>query len=193
GKPLFQTYLTGFLKECLPVIDPELAKKVRICLAEDAEAVANATSDALDANPGIVLSALSCLGGTASSRARGQSRKLKVLEDIDRSGFNDAVSESVSHLDTYEVAGLINAACRVIDRVHDARPDIVNNLAGGIVDSVDTEQVRRVARWLIPDLVEALRPLAPAIVPELVKGLQVLAAGEEGSGISVSFCAGGET
>jgi hypothetical protein len=192
GKPLFQTYLTGFLKECFPVIDPGLAKKVRICLAEDAEAVANATSEALDANPGIVLSALSSLGEISSSEARGQARRLKVLEDIDRSGFNAAVSESVSDLDTFEVAGLINTACRVIDRVHDAKPDIVNNLVGGIVDSLDMEQVKRVARWLIPDLVEAFRPLAPAIVPELIKGLHELAAGEEGSGISVSFCAGGE-
>lgn len=192
GKPLFQTYLANFLMECFPAIDPELARKVRICLAEDAEAVANATAEALDAHPGIVLSTLSSLGETASSRARGQARRLKVLEDVERSGFNAAVSGSASDLDTYEVAGLINAACRVMDRVHDAKPDIVNSMVGGIVDSVDTEQVRRIARWLIPDLVEALRPLAPVIVPELVKGLRELATGDEGPGCSVSFSAGGE-
>jgi len=192
GRPLFQTYLTGLLKDCFAAMDPELVKKVRICLAEDAEAVANATSEALDANPHLALSSLSSLGERKSSQARGQARRLKVLEDIGESGFNGAVSESVSNLDTYEVAGLINTACRVIDRAHDAKPDIVNSLVGGIVDSVDAGQLGRIARWLIPDLVEALRPLAPVIVPELIKGIHELANGEEGLIISASTASGGE-
>ena len=192
GRPLFQTYLTGLLKDCFAAMDPELVKKVRICLAEDAVAVANATSEALDANPHLALSSLSSLGERKSSQARGQARRLKVLEDIGESGFNGAVSESVSNLDTYEVAGLINTACRVIDRAHDAKPDIVNSLVGGIVDSVDAGQLGRIARWLIPDLVEALRPLAPVIVPELIKGIHELANGEEGLIISASTASGGE-
>lgn len=192
GKPLFQVYLTGFLKNYFPAMDPGLMKKIRICLAEDAEAIANAVSEAWDANPNVVLSALSSLGEIQNCRARGKTRKLQVLEDIETPGFNTAVSESVSSLDTYEVAGLVNTLCRVIDRVHDAKPDIVRNLVGGIVDSVDAEQVRRIVRWLVTDLVEAIRPLAPVVVPELVKGLQELANEEESGGISISTASGGE-
>jgi len=192
GKPLFQKYLTGFLKDYFSAMDPELLKKVRICLAEDKESIANAKSEALDANPRIVLSVLSSLGKVKNSEVRGKARKLKVLEDIDRAGFNAAVSESVSDLDTYEVAGLINTACRVLNQVHDAKPDIVGNLVGGIVDSMDSEQIRRTFQWLIPDLVEALRPLAPIIVPELIKGFNELVIQEDGAGISLTFAEGAE-
>ncbi|MBP1711719.1 MAG: hypothetical protein H6Q49_1921 [Deltaproteobacteria bacterium] len=192
GKPLFQKYLTGFLKDYFSTMDPELAKKVRICLAEDKESIANAKSEALDANPHIVLSVLSSLGKVKNSEVRGKARKLKVLEDIDTAGFNAAVSESVSDLDTYEVAGLINTACRVLNQVHDVKPDIVRNLAGGIVDSMDSEQIRRTFQWLIPDLVEAIRPLAPIIVPELIKGFNELAIQEDGAGISLTFAEGAE-
>lgn len=192
GKPLLQTYLTAFLNDYYTAMDSELARKVRICLAEDKETIANANSEALDANPRIVMSMLSSLGKVKSSEVRGKARKWKVLEDIETAGFNAAVSDSVSDLDTHEVAGLINTACRVLDRIHDARPDIVSNLMGGIADSIDSEQVRRISKWLIPDLVEALRPLAPIIIPELIKGFNELTPREEGAAISLSFAEGGE-
>jgi hypothetical protein len=125
------------------------------------------------------------MGAVKSSRARAMSRKLKSVEETDPAGLDAAVSESVSDLDTYEIAGLINTACSILERVHQARPDIVSSLLGGIADSVDTEQVRRICGWLIPDLVDALRPLAPVIVPELIRGLQDLTG-------PLSAAAGGE-
>ncbi|HQN20575.1 MAG TPA: hypothetical protein PKV86_15595, partial [Syntrophobacteraceae bacterium] len=192
GKPLLQTYLTGFLRDYYTAMDPELARKARICLAEDQETIANAKADALDANSRMVLSLLSSLGKVTSCKVRGKSRKWRILEDVEKAGFNAAVSESVSDLDTHEVAGLINTACSVLDRVHDAKPDVVSNLVGGIVDSIDSEQVRRISKWLIPDLVEALRPLAPIVLPELIKGFNELVTPEEGAAISLSFAEGGE-
>lgn len=132
GKPLLQTYLTGFFRDYYTAMDPELARKARICLAEDQETIANAKADALDANSRMVLSLLSSLGKVTSCKVRGKSRKWRILEDVEKAGFNAAVSESVSDLDTHEVAGLINTACSVLDRVHDAKPDVVSNLVGGL-------------------------------------------------------------
>jgi hypothetical protein len=68
----------------------------------------------------------------------------------------------------------------------------VSSVAGGIADSVDAEQVRRVCEWLIPDLVDALRPLAPIIVPEIIRGLGELAGPDHASGSTSAFAAGGE-
>ncbi len=174
GRPLFQMYLAGLLNDCFPVIKPDLLKKARIALAEDTEAYANALSDAMKANPSILLSILSSMGAVRSSRARALSRKLRSVEEADQAGLDAAVSESVSDFDTYEVAGLINTACSVLERIHQARPDIMTSLAGGIVDSVDTEQVKRICAWLIPDLVDAIRPLVPVIMPEIIRGLHDL-------------------
>jgi hypothetical protein len=179
GRPLFQVYLTALLNDCLPVLKPDLLKKARIALAEDGEACANALADAMKSNPAIPLSFLSSIGAVQSSRARTMSRKLRSLEETDQAGLDAAVSESVSDLDTYEIAGLINAACSVLERIHQARPDIVSSLVGGIVDSLDTEQARRICSWLIPDLADAVRPLIQAIAPEISGVIPAASGGEQ--------------
>ncbi len=192
GRTLFQTYLTTLLNECLPVMKPELLKKARIALAEDGEAYANAMSEALKSNPAILLSVLSTIGAVRSSRARAVSRKLRAVQEMDQSGLNAAVSESVSDLDTYGIAELVNTTLSLLESIHDARPDIVSSLAGGIADSVDTERLRRTCEWLIPDLVDALKPLAPAVMPEIIKGLKDLAGSHDMAGASIFAAAGGE-
>jgi hypothetical protein len=179
GRPLFQTYLTGLLNDLLPVLKPELLKKARIALAEDGEAWANSLADALRSSPAVLLAFLSSLGAVQSSRARAMSRKLKSLKETDQAGLDAAVSESVSDLDTYEIAGLVNAALGVLERIHQARPDIVAGIAGGIVDSLDADQLKRICGWLIPDLAAAFRPVLQALAPEIGRSTPAAAGGEQ--------------
>jgi len=167
GRPLFQAYLTDFFTGCLPGLKPGLLKKARVALAEDGEACANALADALRENPAILLSFLSSAGSVVSSRARALSRKLSSVEEAGREGVDAAISESVSDLDTYAVAGLVNALLGFVERVHDARPDIVASLAGGIADSIDAEKAGRIGRWLVPDLLDALGSLAGVVMQEI--------------------------
>ena len=167
GRPLFQAYLTDFFTGLLTGLKPELLKKARVALAEDGEACANALADALRADPAVLLSFLASTGSVVSSRARALSRKLSSVEEASREGVDAAISESVSDLDTYAVAGLINALLGFVERVHDARPDIVASLAGGIADSIDAEKAGRISRWLVPDLLDALGPLAGVVMQEI--------------------------
>ena len=96
---------------------------------------------------------------------------MRIYEEIDQTGFNAAISESISDLDTYEIAELVNGACRVLNRVHAVKPDILSSLACGIVDSVTPGEIEKTLKWLVPDLVLAVKPLAPVIMPELLRGL----------------------
>jgi hypothetical protein len=171
GKPLMQSYLTGLLRECASHLDPELVRKVLIIFAEDRLSINNAVSDALTDNPGITLSRLASIGSVRNSAVKAGSRRLRVYEEIGQAGLNAAVSESISDLDTFEIAELVNSACRVLNRIHAAHPDILNNLAGGVVDSLSNEEVGRTFKWLVPDLVQAVKPLAPTIMPVLIRGL----------------------
>jgi hypothetical protein len=180
GKPLFQIYLTDLLHDCLPEMDPELAKKIRIIFAQDREAIANAVAEALIDNPEITLSYLASLGSVKTSDIKAQSRKLGVIEEIDPDSLKSAVSESMSDLDTYEIAGLVNTVCRVVNRIHDAKPDIVSNALSGVVDSVDSEEVKRTLQWLVPDVVAAIKPLATTVMPQLIKSLSELISPDEG-------------
>lgn len=192
GRPLFQAYLTDFFTDCLSGLKPELLRKARVALAEDGVAHANALADALRSNPAVLLSFLSSMGSVASSRARALSRKLSSVEETGREGLDTAISGSVSDFDTCAVAGLVNAVLSVAERVHDARPDIVASLAGGIADSLDEEKLRRVCRWLVPDLLEALRPLAGAVMQEIAEGPGRSPAAGCGAGRSWDLSAGGE-
>src|SRR5690606_28544465 len=84
GKPLLQTYLTGFLRDYYTAMDPELARKARICLAEDQETIANAKADALDDNTRIVFSFISSLSKVTSSKVGGTIRKCRIQDDIEK-------------------------------------------------------------------------------------------------------------
>ncbi|MDT8271696.1 MAG: hypothetical protein RRA35_00745 [Desulfomonilia bacterium] len=180
GRPLFQIYLTDLLRDTLAGLDPELVRKVRIILAEDKEVIANAMADALRDNQALTLSAISSLGSEKTSVIKAETRKLGVIEDVDLDGLKTAVSESASNLDTYEVAGFINTICRVVNRVHDANPDVLSSLLGQVADSVDPEEVKKTVSWLIPEIVEAVKPLASAVMPSLLIGLSALVSPEAG-------------
>jgi len=171
GKPLLQIYLTDLLREFLPHLDKDLLRKVRIIFAEDREAIASSFRDALEANPEVTLSRLSTTGAAWTSDIKVRNRRLGTLEDLDGKGLQEAVSESIADLDTFEAATLVNVFCRVLNRIHDARPDAVASILGGIADSVNTDELKATARWLIPDVVSAVKPLMSGLVPELIRGL----------------------
>lgn len=180
GKPLFQIYLTDLLHDCLRELDPELVKKIRVIFAEDREAVANAFASALSHNPELTLSSLASFGLVKTSAIRARARKLGVMDEIAPEGLKSALSESMSDLDTYEIAGLVNSAFRVANKIHEAKPDIVSNALSGVVDSVNVEEVRKTFQWLIPDVVEAVRPLASTVMPFLIKALSGLISPDDG-------------
>jgi hypothetical protein len=180
GKPLFQVYLTKFMNEFLSETDPELVRKLRIILAEDGEAVANAASEALTGNPNIALSYLSSMGAVKTLHAKARTRKLQVVEELDGDGLKAAVTDSATDLDTYEIAGLVNTTCRAVNRIHDLAPDLVGNLLGSVADSIDVEEIRKTASWLIPDAVAALKPVAAQIIPLVITGLVELLSPEGG-------------
>jgi hypothetical protein len=174
GKPLMQLYLSDVLKACLPAMNPELTKKARVILAEDKLSIAQAVSDALTDNPGITAASLAASGAVQSAGIKARARKLKVYEDLDRDSLKAALTESLSDLDTYEIAELINTFCRILNRIHAAKPGFLLSLAGGVVDSLDQEEIGEVAQWLVSDLAQALKPLAPTLMPVFIKALSEL-------------------
>jgi len=181
GKPLFQIYLTDLLGKSAPEIKPELLKKARIALAEDREAFSGALADALTDNPALVLAYVSSLGLVKSSSVKAASRRLKVLEDIDRADLDSAALEASRDMDTFEAAELVNTFFRVINRLHEGNPDIFADVARSIADSLDASEVRQTLEWLVPEVLDAFMPLIAEALPVIMKGLGRDAGGAPGS------------
>ncbi|HQP31564.1 MAG TPA: hypothetical protein PLB81_09560, partial [Deltaproteobacteria bacterium] len=174
GKPLMQLYLTDVLKACLPALNPELLTKARVVLSEDKLSIAQAMADALHDNPAVSAASLAAMGAVKSADFKARTRKLEVFEDIDQTSLKEALSQSLSELDTYEIAAFINTGCRILNRVHTLKPGFLMGLAGGVVDSLDQEEIGQTAQWLAGDMVQALKPLAPTLMPVFIKALSEL-------------------
>jgi len=84
------------------------------------------------------------------------------------------MDEAVKEFDTYEAADLVNLTCKVLNRLHDSKPDLISSLLSGVVDSISSDEVAKTAQWLVPDVVNAVKPLAQAMMPELLNVLQLL-------------------
>jgi len=180
GKPLFQIYLTELLEEALPTIDPVLLGKAKIALAEDSGAIASALADALSRNPDLLLEMVSSYGAVKTPLITGASRKVRLFEEVDQGQLADAVSRGLSDLDTYEISELINAAIRIVNRVHEERPDVISSLLSSVVNSINTAEIKTASEWIIPEITEVLRPVTSEVAPSLIRGLSEILAPEDG-------------
>jgi len=171
GKPLFQIYLTTLLREALPNIDPVLLKKAKIALAEDREAISNALADAMSDNPEIMMEMISAYGSTKTPHIKGASRKIRFFEEMDQDQLADATAKGLSDLDTFEIAEIINGSLRTINAIHESRPEIFSTIACSVADSVDSQELRASADWIIPEFVEANRTVIEAFMPAIINSL----------------------
>lgn len=171
GKPLFQVYLTSLLQEALPNLDPVLIRKAKVALAEDKEAIAHALSDALTENPAYLIEMVSAYGSIKTPVIKGTSRKVRLYEEVNQEALAEATSKGLSDLDTFELAEVINGFLRVLNRIHESRPEVFSNITRSIFDSVNAEEIKATSQWLIPELVDAARPILTASMPQLINGL----------------------
>jgi hypothetical protein len=171
GKPLFQIYLTDALLEALPNIDPVLLKKAKIALAEDREAVSNALADALTDHPDLMMEMISAYGSTKTPLVKGASRKIRLFEEMDQEGLADATAQGLSDLDTFEVAEIVNGFLRTINSIHEKRPEVFSTIACSIADSVDAEELMIAADWVIPEIVEAAKPVIAPSIPIIINAV----------------------
>ena len=171
GRPLFQVYLTELLKGAASRIDPQLLAKARIALAEDRQSVSSALADTMEENPELALALVSTLGATGNSAIRSRASRLKVLSALDQGRLNQAAAMAGSELDTFEAAEFVNTLFLLINRLHDANPDLFASVARSVADSLDPQEVRQTLQWLVPELIDAFQPVLAEVMPVIVGGL----------------------
>ncbi|MCX5849836.1 MAG: hypothetical protein NTW65_10345 [Deltaproteobacteria bacterium] len=170
GKSLFEIYLTNFLKDAASQIDPVVFTKARIALAEDGETIAKSLSETMAENEKLLFASLSAYSALENPKIRTKAIKMRLYEDADQEKFIEAAAKGISDLDTQQMADNFNAALRIINNIHDAKPELFTTLIRGFADSVDEDELEKTARWLVPEIVDSFKTLAPAVMPSLING-----------------------
>lgn len=170
GKPLFEIYLTSFLKDAISEIDPEILTKARIALAEDGETIAKSLAEAMGENENMLFASLAAYSALENPKIRTRSIKMNLYEDADQEKFIEAAAAGISDLDTQLMAENFNAALRIINNIHEGRPELFSTLLRGFADAVDENELEKTGRWLLPEMVGTFKTLAPSVMPALING-----------------------
>lgn len=173
-KSKLDIYLDDIMKAYHGAKNQYLQKMLPIYLGEIRESIANSSARSLIDNEEIFLAQIASFGAVKSSDVKVQNARLRIYEATDQEKLGAVIDEAVKEFDTYEAADLVNLTCKVLNRLHGAKPDLIGSLLSSVVDSISSDEVAKTAQWLVPDVVNALKPLAQAMMPELLKGLAEL-------------------
>jgi hypothetical protein len=173
-KSKLDLYLDDIMKAYHGAKNQYLQKMLPVYLGEIRESIANSSARSLMENEEIFMAQIASLGSVKSSDVKVKNARLRVYEAADKEKLGAVMDEAVKEFDTYEAADLVNLTCKVLNRLHDAKPDLIGSLLSGVVDSISSDEVAKTAQWLVPDVVHAVKPLAQAMMPELLKGLAEL-------------------
>lgn len=170
GKSLFEIYLTNLLKDAVSEIDPEIFTKARIALAEDGESIAKALAEVMSENEKMLFASVAAYSALENPKIRAQAIKMNLYENADPGKFIEVAASGISDLDTQVMAENFNAALRIINNIHEAKPELFTTLLRGFADSVDEDELQKTAQWFVPEIVGTFKTLAPAAMPSLING-----------------------
>jgi hypothetical protein len=173
-KSNLEVYLDDVMAAYHRVRDPHLQKMLPVYLGEIRESFAKASARSLTNNQEILLAQLASLGQVQTSDLRVKTARLHAIESVDDEKFGSTIAGTVQEFGMYDAADLVNTICGILNKLHDSRPDLIGSTLSGIVDSISADEVRKTATWLVPDVVNAVKPLIREIKPDLLRGLAEL-------------------
>ena len=173
-KSKLEVYLDDVMSAYHGARDPYLQKMVPVYLGEIRESFAKSSARALMMHQDSLIAQIASLGAVRTSELRVKTTRLQAIESVDDERLGSVMSDAVKEFGAYDAAELLNTMCRILNKLHDARPDLVGSLLSGIADSISLDEIRQTASWLVPDFVTAIKPLVQEIKPTLLRGLAEL-------------------
>ena len=173
-KSKLEVYLDDVIAAYHGAKDPYLQKMLPIYLGEIRESIAKSSARSLTHNRKILLAQLASLGPAKTSDLRVKTARLQAIKSVEDEEFGSTMSESIQGFGTYDAADLVNTICGLLNKLHDVNADLIGSTLSAIADSISADEVKKTASWLIPDIVNAIKPLVQEIKPDLLMGLAEL-------------------
>jgi hypothetical protein len=180
GLPQFSADLRTILADFASALDPVVIAKARTALAQDLETIRNTWTETMAARPDLFLSELRQMADRRNPAIRATRREFDLLANMPEVDVNNALAAGLSDLDSQELGETINAALRIFNSLRRSHPEAVPRVLAGMAGTIDTEELKDAAAWIIPSAVEAVKPLAGAIMPSVLRGLAELLTPEPG-------------
>lgn len=184
GKPQMPADLAALVGEALGSMDIELLLKARALLADTKESTHNALLALLEEQPALVRE---MIASRFRRRAHGFRRLARETDLLERTLRDDeittAVTSGLGEIDGQELADTLNRLLTIANQVHDASPQALRGVLTQVVGALDEGEARESVRWVVEDLVVALKPVASEVLPPVIKGLaELLASAADGNG-----------
>ncbi len=180
GLPQFGADMRIILADFASALDPEVIVKARTALAEDLETIRNAWTETMAQRPDLFLASLRHASDRRNPRIRATRREADLIAGMPEVDVNNALSAGLSNLDTQELGETINTVLRLLNSLRRSHPKALPQVLAGIATTIDTDELKEAARWIVPSTVTAVKPLAGAVMPPLIRGLAELLTPEQG-------------
>jgi hypothetical protein len=180
GLPQFGADLKILLEDFASALDPQVIGKARTALAQDMETIRNTWTETMADRPELFLSELRQIAERRNPGIRATKREFDLLANIPEVDVNNALSAGMSDLDTQELGETINTVLRLLNSFRHSHPEAVPRFLAGVASTIDTDELKEAAAWIVPAAVDAVKPLAGAIMPAVLRGFAELLTPEPG-------------
>ena len=180
GLPQFGADLRILLADFVSALNPEVIVKARTALAEDMETIRNAWTETMAERPDLFLASLRHSADRRNPQIRATRREVDLLADLPEDEVNEAISAGLSDLDTQELGETINTTLRLLNSLRRSHPEALPGVLAGVAATIDTDELKDAASWIVPSAITAVKPLAVAIMPSVIRGLADLLTPEPG-------------
>ncbi len=179
GKPQLPADLSTLVGDVLRSVDIELVLKVQSLLAETEESTRDALLVLLEEQPALVREMVAT---HFRRRASGFRRLARATDVLERALTDDDIAATVTkglgEIDAQELADTLNRLLAIANRVRDASPNALRAVLAQVFGALDEREAGETVRWVVADLVAALKPVAHQVLPPVIKGLADLLAAE---------------
>lgn len=181
GLPQFSADLRILLADFASTLNPEVLVKARTALAQDMETIRNTWTETMAARPDLFLSELQQMAERRNPAIRAARREVDLLAGMPEADVNNALSTGLSDLDTQELGETINTVLRLLNSLSRTNPEAIPRVLAGVAATIDTDELKDAAAWIVPAAVNAVKPLSGAVMPSVLRGLAELLTPEPGA------------
>ncbi|MBP7739015.1 MAG: hypothetical protein KA369_23795 [Spirochaetes bacterium] len=163
--------------DTLGEIDVSLLIKSQGMLRELRDLVRISVIQVLEDNPAIAADFFQSHFRSLVSWVRAWSQKAETFQRVFSDGdIAREFARGMGDLDAQEMAAALSAVCGLFNQVRQLSPGTIKSFLSQFFSALDERVLAETARWLVDDVVQSMKPVAPEIMPPVINGLAELIA-----------------